>query len=78
MVPTDVLTAVLNRFCSEWRRAGEQASLERTSLQQELRIPPTAFSQALDGLVAAGFLKYDATSVRIDRSDIAYYGQEEQ
>lgn len=78
MVPVDVRTAILNRFCAEWRRAGEQASLDRAALQQELRIPPMAFSQALDALVADGFLKYDTTSVRIDHSGIAYCEREEQ
>jgi hypothetical protein len=47
----EAMEAILDRFCVEWSRPGEDASFDREALQLELMIPAEVFSEAIRVLV---------------------------
>jgi hypothetical protein len=66
--------AILDWFCVEWRRGGEDASFDREALQRELKLPPAVFSEAIRVLVLGGLLAYVSSSpasMRLDHAGIA-------
>jgi hypothetical protein len=70
----EAMEAILDRFCVEWSRPGEDASFDREALQLELMIPAEVFSEAIRVLVLGGFLAYASSSparVRLDHAGVA-------
>jgi hypothetical protein len=70
----EAMETILDRFCVEWSRGGEDASVDRETLLLELKIPAAVFSEAIRVLVLGGFLAYVSSSparVRLDHAGVA-------